>query len=171
MEYVDVVDQHDTIVGQELKTTCHAQGFLHRGAGVLLFRDTTYRDILLQRRSFRVSNAGLWCTPGGHVMSGEDYATAVQRECREEVFSCRPDAPALSFEHLYTFLKDDPADREFIAVFRSVCAGPFHPDLTEVSELCFVPLEQLRVTAYQHPELYTHAFHHIFGKYLEYTSG
>src|SRR5262245_11100641 len=42
-------------------------------------------EVLLTRRSPLVRESGKWCLPGGHLELGEDWATAVIREIREEV--------------------------------------------------------------------------------------
>jgi 8-oxo-dGTP pyrophosphatase MutT (NUDIX family) len=44
-----------------------------------------HRRILLTRRSPRVREPGKWCLPGGHLETGESWATAMARELEEEV--------------------------------------------------------------------------------------
>lgn len=43
------------------------------------------REVLLTRRSPIVREPGKWCLPGGHFDGGENWVTAVRRECREEI--------------------------------------------------------------------------------------
>lgn len=43
------------------------------------------REVLLTRRSQTVREPGKWCLPGGHFDAGEDWRTAVRRECNEEI--------------------------------------------------------------------------------------
>lgn len=169
MEYVDIVDSDDRVIGKELKDVCHAQGFLHRGAGLFIFSDATYQHLLLQKRSANVRNGGKWCHPGGHVISGETYEMAAQREFYEELFRV---ARASShtpyvFERLFTLLKEEPEDRELITLYRVIAPGPFVPDPLEVTQVQFFDVQKIINDVRVHPEQYTVAFHHLFEKYCE----
>lgn len=171
MEYVDLVNDQNIVVGSELKHVCHARGLKHRGAGLLVFRDETHQEILLQKRSALVRNAGRWCTPGGHVLTGESYLAAAERECLEELFSDTLEAPRLRFGHIFTFYKDEPEDREFIALYRLVHRGPFFPDPQEVADLEFFHLDDLERWITREPERFTKTLHDIFKYYRAFTSG
>jgi len=84
-ELVDLVDDHDRVVGDASVRRCLKEGLLHRAVAVLVIRRSG--KIVLQQRSVRdVWHPGLWtisCT--GHVRKGESYEVAAVRELREEL--------------------------------------------------------------------------------------
>jgi len=86
-EIIDIVDDNDNVIGQELKSKCHANKILHRSVGILVFKDHSFKEILIQKRSMKkVSNPGQLCIPGGHLSSGEDYISGAKKELQEEEF-------------------------------------------------------------------------------------
>ena len=174
MEYLDVVNDKDEVVGKELKILCHKNDLMHRGSGILVFKDNHLDAILLQKRSRSVrQDPGLWCNPGGHVQSGESYETAAKRECQEELFS-KNSLPLDFFQtshlkHIFTFFKNQPFDREFIAVFQMIYQGPFSPLEDEVEQLQFFHMSEIGKNLLTHPEIYTFTFQKIFNLYQKNT--
>ena len=99
-EIVDVVNGNDNIVGRKLKNECHKQRLYHRGAALFLFKDNSYINLLIQKRSkYKSSNAGKWNLISGHALAGEDYLQCIKRELKEEMFY-KMDLPSLEFEEL-----------------------------------------------------------------------
>lgn len=165
-EVVDLVDENDHVIGQELKRTCHERGLRHRGAAILVFKDSSRREILMQYRSdAKDLDPHLWCQPGGHVGAGESYQSAAEREIAEEIFHGIT-VPTLNLTHLFTLRKDDPSDREFDAIFAVEYPGPFSPDPVEVEKLEFVRIEELTERIRKNPKQYTAIFRLIFQEYL-----
>ena len=102
-ETVDIVDESDNVIGQELKSKCHAEKILHRGASILIFEDKTFKKILIQKRSMnKERNPGQLCFAGGHLSAGDDYLTGAKREFQEEMFH-NQEAPKVEFKELFTF--------------------------------------------------------------------
>ena len=171
MEYVDIVDLQDQVIGRATKDESHAQGLFHRGAGVLIFKDATYQELLLEKRSGGVREERRFCHPGGHVGAGESYLDAARREITEELCSgqCPPALKKCleNLEHLFTFFKDEkPDEREFIAIYRGVCAGPFVPLVDEVESIKFFPLSVIAQMMKERREKFTYTFQCVFEKYI-----
>lgn len=84
-EVFDIVDEHDRVVGAELRGEIHRRGLLHRAVHIFWLRPDGL--LCLQRRSFAKDNSpGLLSSScAGHVDSGEDYVSAAVRELREEL--------------------------------------------------------------------------------------
>jgi isopentenyl-diphosphate delta-isomerase len=82
---VDLVDEHDEVVGASTIGECLRKGLLHRAVAVLVVRSSG--KYLLQRRSKRDRwHPGLWTISStGHVKEGEAYEAAAKRELREEL--------------------------------------------------------------------------------------
>ena len=84
-EVLDVVDEHDRVVGEATIEVCLSEGRLHRAVAVLVARRDG-RLVLQQRSASDLWQPGKWtlsCT--GHVRKGEDYPTAGARELKEEL--------------------------------------------------------------------------------------
>lgn len=163
---MDVVNEHNEVMDRALKRECHARGLLHRGAAVIVFTDATMSEIILQERAQGITNPGQFCHFGGHVSTGEVVEAAARRELQEELFSGRGEVTFL-LEPLFTFLKDDPHDREFITVFRTVVAGPFAPDPQEVARVHQRTLITLQKELVDNPERYTFASQRVFEEYFK----
>lgn len=172
MEYLDVVDEQDRVIGREGKDACLAKGLVHRGSAILVFKDASFKEILLAKRSKVERSPGLWCHPGGHVVSGESYEDAAKRECMEELFSKGLEefskSSASEFSYLFKFRKHDPGDEEWIAVYRVVLTGPFRPDPSEVDEVRFFNMAEIGDEAVEQPERRTFTFKQVFSRYQEY---
>lgn len=50
-EIVDIVDENDKVIGQELKSRCHSDIILHRGTAILVFKDNSYTQMIIQKRN------------------------------------------------------------------------------------------------------------------------
>ncbi len=84
-EWLDIVDEHDRVIGRDTRARIHAAGHLHRSSHIVLFN--TRGEVFVQLRSKnKDSGAGLWDTSAaGHVDSGETYAECAVRELYEEL--------------------------------------------------------------------------------------
>ena len=83
-ELVDVVDHKDKVIRTIDRTSATSLDIL-RVACILI--TNTKNQVLLQLRSEKSPRYPLhWdCSAGGHVDSGEEYATCAQRELFEEI--------------------------------------------------------------------------------------
>ena len=85
MEEVVLVNDHDVPIGTAPKATVHSQETpLHRGFSVFLFNQ--YGELLLQKRAFGKTFAGLWSNSCcGHPRKEESYEEAAKRRLKEEL--------------------------------------------------------------------------------------
>lgn len=84
-EILDIVDEHDNIVGKAPYEQVHAEKLLHHVVFALIFNDAG--EILLQLRA-KTKNAypSHWSfSMGGHVRHSESYLQGLVREAKEEV--------------------------------------------------------------------------------------
>lgn len=83
MEYVDIVNKLDEVVGKASKQKAHERGLLHRTViAEVIGADGKWT--LVQQSTDR-QDAGQFVSPvGGHVESGETEELALRREAREE---------------------------------------------------------------------------------------
>ncbi|MBZ0299941.1 MAG: NUDIX domain-containing protein [Anaerolineae bacterium] len=84
-EYLDILDEHYQVIGQEKRQIVHQTGLLHRGVHLFLF--TPDRKMLVQQRSPTQDTfpGALDCSVSEHLQVGESYLAGAQRGVREEL--------------------------------------------------------------------------------------
>jgi isopentenyl-diphosphate delta-isomerase len=87
--YLNVVNEHDKIIGRELKSKKLELGFISRVVAIYL-RDSEGKFLMCKRADHKDDAAGLWDLAAcGNVESGETYEKAAARELKEELdISC-----------------------------------------------------------------------------------
>ncbi len=138
MEYMDIVNDLDEVIGTAPLSEIYEKKHLHRIVHILIFNDQG--EIALQMRSKEKSFCPLhWSTSvGGHVQAGESYEAAGLREMREEAGISAP----------LTFLGADRYDgpgglSKFFGTFRATHGGPFDVGQHEVDRIEFFPLAEV----------------------------
>jgi 16S rRNA (adenine1518-N6/adenine1519-N6)-dimethyltransferase len=151
MELLDIVDEHDQVVGTAPYSDAYSKQLPHRIVHVLIRNDSG--AMVLQKRSQQKSFCpGHWSTAvGGHVQAGESYEQAAQRETREE----------LGVELPLNFLGKQKYEVnglvKFLGVFEAIFNGPFDINPEEVELVQFFPRAELQAMLAAnepfHPEL------------------
>lgn len=130
MEFLDIVDKDDIVIGKASKADAYKKSLCHRIAHVLIFNDEG--KMVLQKRSSQVSFCpGHWSTAvGGHVQAGETYEAAALREYQEEL------GTTSKLELVGKDFYDAPnVPDKFLTTFKTQFNGPFNPDPKVVSEV------------------------------------
>ena len=152
MEYLDVVDRDDHVIGRASKEDIYKKKLLHRIVHILIFNKKG--DMLLQMRSKECGYKPLhWSTAvGGHVQSGEGCEAAALREYEEEL-GAKSELELLAKE----FYKGFEGPDKFLVTFKSVFDGPFRPDQHAVASIGFFSLSRIKQMIEEgqpfHPEL------------------
>ena len=130
LEWLDVVDENDRVVGRERRGIIHARGLIHRSAQVLVFNSAG--ELFLQKRSRDKDEfPGLWdSSAAGHVDPGEDYSDCARRELAEELGITAPGA----LEPLFRFQAAEDTGWEHCSVFRCRYDGPLQLQEEEVED-------------------------------------
>ena len=150
MEYFDVVDDSDRVIGKGPRPEVHMTGKWHRAIYVFVFNSKG--ELFLQERSdSKDSEPGLWtCSVSGHLSSGQTYADAAIRETHEEIgVEVKP-------EPLF-YLTYEPY-RHHLWIFRAVHDGPFNLDPGEVKSGRFISMGSLRKEVQANPERFSQEF-------------
>ena len=110
-EMLDVVDEDDRLQFRASRERVHREYHIHRSVMFFVFDDEG-RVFVNQRSALKELYPGYWSIAlGGHVLAGESYERAVEREIREEVgLVTRPTL-------ITTFKKRTADERENVKVF------------------------------------------------------
>ena len=152
IEFLDIVDENDQVVGRASKDEIYDNSLRHRIAHVLVFNSKG--ELALQLRGRNVSSRPLhWITSaGGHVQSGETYEQGALREYQEEL-GVQSKLEFLGKELFLSLTKPE----KFLAIFKTEFNGPFEPDKHAVERVEFFSFEQIKqiINAGEkfHPEL------------------
>jgi isopentenyldiphosphate isomerase len=152
MEYLDIVDGNDTVIGRASKEDVYKRFLRHRIVHVLVFNDKD--EMALQLRGSSVPFCPRhWSTAvGGHVQSGETCEEAAMREYLEELGVVSP----LEFFSKDFYTAERTPDK-FLVTFKTCFNGPFRLDGKEVERVEFFPIGRIkRMVADNeriHPEL------------------
>lgn len=131
MEWFEIVDEHDRVVGRRLRSECHGNpAYVHRVAHVLVFNSDG--KLILQKRSANKDiQPGRWDTSvGGHLDPGENYLQAAQREMREEL-----SITDVVLKPLYPSQIRNEIESENIMTYLTVFDGEIHFDPYEIDEV------------------------------------
>ncbi len=140
-EWFEIVDEQDRVIGRARRAECHGNpALVHRTAHVVVF--STDGRLLLQKRSAdKDIQPGKWDTAvGGHLAPGENYEEGARRELGEEL-GLSPDLP---LQWLFRSEIRNRVESENVGVFRLVHDGPFRAQESEIDELRFWTVPELR---------------------------
>lgn len=180
VEYPPIVcvDEEGRVIGPVSYEDAHdrenPRGIRHLTVSTLIFRDASYEEVLVTRRTREVHSGDvLDISSGGHArwIVAEDRAerpleTAIH-ELHEELFY-QQELPPLELREVAFFRKDlRPYDREYVHLFRGVYNGGLSLNPQEVSEASFLNVRSFYGDALYHREGYTKSVPFILGKYFE----
>ena len=136
------VNQDDAVIGSIDRNEAHSEETLHRSGIVFILRRD--RSILIQHRSqAKVLFPDCYdASAAFHVMYGETYAAAADRELKEET------GISTKLTYVGKFKHYDPPENQFVAVFIGISNEPVTIDRNEASDATFCSkLEVERIVA------------------------
>ena len=138
-EYFPVVEPSGLVIGRSARSWCHSGAKpLHPVIHIHII--DRYGRIYLQKRSMKKDiQPGKWDTAvGGHVSYGETLLEAVFREASEEL-----GLTAFNPVFLTSYVFESAVERELVNVFAAVGSFDLRPDLDEVDEGRWWPVEEV----------------------------
>jgi isopentenyldiphosphate isomerase len=139
VEYFPIVEPSGLVIGRSTREYCHGGAKpLHPVIHVHII--DRFSRIYLQKRSMKKDiQPGKWDTAvGGDVSYGESIFEAVFREAYEEL-------RLIEFNpiHIETYQFESPVEKEMVSIFAAVGSYELAPDLDEVDEGRWWPVEEI----------------------------
>ena len=156
-EQVILVDTEDREIGSMEKMEAHRKGVLHRAFSVFIFN--TKGDMLLQKRAAeKYHSAGLWTNACcSHPRPGEATEAAATRRLREELNFSVPIRKVFDFTYRAEF-SNGLIEHEFDHVFFGEFDGWVKFNPSEVSDYCYMSLEEVKESVALSPNKFTEWF-------------
>jgi isopentenyldiphosphate isomerase len=158
MEYLDIVNDKDIIIGKDTRENIFKKGLGHSVRVVNIFLFNSRGELLIPKRS---KNKKLFpCrfdfSCGEHVISGEDYGSAAVRGLKEEL--------GLSNIKLLELGKLTPKNGAncFMKVFKILYNGKIRYDHKGIESIKFYSLEEVRKMLNKIPEKFKPDFKPVF---------
>ncbi|MDP2749879.1 MAG: NUDIX domain-containing protein [Nanoarchaeota archaeon] len=138
MEFLDIVNKNDEVIGKEERNKAHEKHLLHRAVIIIIANDK--RQILLQlRKSTKKQYPLFWAgSVNGHISSGETSIKAAKKEMKEEL------GIETKFEFVDKFIIDNEVEHEMVTIFYAKSNGPFKIDKSESEKVEFIDVGKLR---------------------------
>lgn len=156
-EYVDAVDEKDQPIGIFERDVARSLGLVLRVSGVLIF--TSRGTLLLQRRAAAKSYPFCYdYSAAGHVLSGEEYLAAANRELEEEL-GVRTALNRIGIVRIYSA---SGRLKKIHHVFSGVHDGPYSLCTEEVESVHEFTLSRIRSCLSESPQLFTPSFGTVF---------
>ena len=162
-----LVNERDEPIGTMGKMEAHQQALLHRAFSVFIFNEKG--EMLLQKRSAeKYHSGGLWTNACcSHPKPGESLIEAAEKRLKEEMGFKANMKKAFDFIYKASF-ENGLTEYEFDHVFIGYYNGPILPEKTEVSDYCFLSMENILKFIESHPRHFTVWFKIAFPKVEEY---
>lgn len=167
---VILVDEHDVQTGTMKKMEAHEKALLHRAFSIFVFN--AKGEMLLHKRAEKkYHSGGLWTnTCCSHPQPGQETLAAAKIRLQEEMgFSTE-------LKKVFNFIYRVPFDNgltehEFDHVFIGKYDGDIVPNADEVSDYCYMGVEEIKQSIRSHPQKYTAWFKIAFTKMELYLEG
>ena len=139
VEYFPIVEPNGLVPGRSTREYCHGGAKpLHPGIHVHII--DRFSRLNMQKRSIKKDiQPGKWDSAvGGHVSYGESIVEAVYREAYEEL-------RLIEFNpiHIETYQFESSVEKEMVNIFAAVGSYELTPDLDEVDEGRWWPVEEI----------------------------
>jgi uncharacterized protein YhfF/isopentenyldiphosphate isomerase len=142
-ELLDIVDEHDRVIGQARRGEATARGLRHRCVFILV-RDSEGRTFVHRRTPVKLVFPSLYdMFVGGVVGAGETYDDAALREAEEELGVSGLPQPAPLFSFLYEGSGKAAGHTWWSRVYEVRCELPVSPQAEEVAWHAFLTDDEL----------------------------
>ena len=158
VEYVDIVDENDNVIGKTTRKEVHQKQLLHRIVHVVILNSKG--EILIHQRAGNLDTyPNLWTSSAsGHVESGSSYMDTAKKELKEEL------GIQTGLKELGKVLSLNPEHMQMITIFTGLHEGPFKFDKNEVQRIEFAGIQKLKEEIRSGKKNVSPAFSEVFKK-------
>ena len=165
MEFLDIINDQDNVIGKASKQEVYEKLLTHRIVHILIFNDKNEMALQMQSKNKRFCPLHWSTAVGGHVRSGETYEQAALREMGEEIGISTKIEPVFKDNYIYTDEYDHyygnkvgprKGLKKILFTFKTVYNGPFNVNPKEVKQIEFFSLDNIKDMIGKekfHPEL------------------
>ncbi|GAA0328967.1 NUDIX hydrolase YfcD [Morganella psychrotolerans] len=133
IEWVDVVDENNDVIGQSTRDQMRAENLRHR-ATYIVVHDGMGKILVQRRTQSKDFYPGLLdATAGGVVQQGENMLDSARREAEEEL-----GIAGVPFAEHGVFYYEEPVCRVWGGLFSCVTHGPFALQECEVAQVIWL---------------------------------
>lgn len=160
MEYFDIVNEKDEVIGRASRDEVHQKKLIHRAVTIFIFNSKG--DLFMAQRSrHKKLNPLKWQAPAsGHVETGETYEEAAKRELKEETgIDAEP-----KFEFDIKIYSDE--QKENFKLFTVKSDKEIKPS-DEFEQSKFMSIDEIKKMIKENPKLFRDAFLLMFNKYFK----
>lgn len=119
MEYLDLVDEQNKVLGKAPRHEVRAKNLLHRGVGIMCWNSAGQLYVHKRTDCKDVFPSMYDMMVGGAVEAGEDYDVAALREVQEEL-----GVGQVETEYLLEYLYKGPKNYSWIRLYQVTWDGP-----------------------------------------------
>jgi isopentenyl-diphosphate delta-isomerase len=159
VDQIILVDENNRALGQGEKQAVHRGGLLHRAFSVFLC-DANGKLLLQQRHGSKYHSGGLWANSCcGHPRFRERTKAAARRRVSEEL-GVKVDLTYAFRARYRTSFANGLHENEIVYMYFGRLDGPLAPDRSEVADLRFADLSEIKDDIRRRPQTYTYWFRH-----------
>ena len=170
-EKVSIVNEKNEVTGSMARIFSFLFKKSHRGVNVLIFKDDTCKEILIEKRQWWMRFPLKKGDCSGAVPFPLSYEQTAYKEIHEELFYNRA-LPKISLKKIAEFKDTTAFPFIWSQVFIGVYPGPFSPSFFEVRGLKFISIEKIK-SDLNHPKesrKYSPSFREAFRHFVRISS-
>ena len=140
MEFLDVVDENDNVIGKAEKCKVYSDALLHRIVHIFIFNKEGKLALQLQGKNKKFCPLHWVTSAAGHAQAGETWKEAALRELKEEIGITAELKEIGKDKYHYANTKI----KKIIGSFNAVYNGEFNINKHEVEKVEFFTLDEIK---------------------------
>ncbi|MBW2995663.1 NUDIX domain-containing protein [Candidatus Woesearchaeota archaeon] len=159
MEYFDIIDENDNVIGKASRDEVHEKHLIHRAVTIFVFNSKNELFMIQRSRKKKLNPLKWQGSASGHVDSGETYEQASKRELKEELdIDAEP-----KFEFDIKVYSDE--QKEHFKLFSINTDAPIKTN-EEIEQSKFMSIDEIKDMIKEDSSQFRDAFLLMFNKYF-----
>ncbi|MBU0665762.1 MAG: NUDIX domain-containing protein [Nanoarchaeota archaeon] len=159
MEYFDVVNENDEVIGKASRDEVHQKKLIHRAVTIFVFNSKNQLFMIQRSRNKKLNPLKWQGSASGYVESGESYELSAKRELKEELnINAEP-----KFEFDVKTFSDE--QKEFFKLFSVKTNDPITVN-DEIEQSKFMSIDDIKVMIENNSSQFRDAFLMMFNRYF-----